>query len=218
MASFYRTTAEEFIVQADAYVIAQMAVAYANRGYTSQYSDQTLTWERDIRSLKQSLRECLAKSSSARSWGVILEFSIPRKELRIDAVLLIRETVVILEAKSGQAALAAERQIEEYALLLHYFHKASSDHRIIPIIVSPEDADWTRADLEQRESLPQLPTYWVSKVLRCSWQHLSDLLIDIERLSTGQLSFEAWENDLPPIFSPRIMRLSPVFVRPTDLA
>jgi hypothetical protein len=101
MACFYRATVEDFLAQSEEYILARMGIAYATRGYTSQYSDQTLTWERDIRFLRESLTQCVAHSFTANSWGLLLEFSIPRKELRIDAALLIRNTIVILEAKTG---------------------------------------------------------------------------------------------------------------------
>ena len=82
---------QEFLAQTEEYVFAQLATAYATLGYTKQYAEQTLTWERDIRSLRRCLEECLLKSDSAKSWQVLLEFAIPRKELRIDAVWLIRD-------------------------------------------------------------------------------------------------------------------------------
>ena len=88
-------------------------------------------------------RECLQIDETAGNWGLLLEFSIPRKEVRIDAVLLIHDEIVILEAKSGVDFFQARRQIEEYALLLHYFHKASDERVIVPIIVSPEAAHLT---------------------------------------------------------------------------
>jgi hypothetical protein len=162
MTSFYRSSVKDFLGQTDEYVIARLGIAYANRGYTSQYSDQTLTWERDITSLRECLEKCVVKSDSANFWGLLLEFSIPRKEMRIDAVLLIRDTVAIIEAKTGATGAPAKRQIEEYALLLHYFHKGSSEHRIVPIIVSAnaEEADVT--SLNQHELFPQLATFWIA--------------------------------------------------------
>ena len=122
MASFYRATVAEFLTLTDEHILARLSVAYANRGFTSQYSDQTLTWERDIKKLRHSLKECVAGLNSAKSWGLLLEFSIPRKELRIDAVLLVGDVIVVLEAKTGNGAYEATRQLQEYALLLHYFH------------------------------------------------------------------------------------------------
>ncbi len=126
----------EFLSQPNAEVLARLSVAYANRGYTSQYSDQTLTWERDLAFLRRALSQCCSHSSGAGSWALLLEFSIPRKELRIDAVLLIGDVIALLEAKTGETAAPAKRQIEDYALLLHYFHQASKDHRIVPLLVS----------------------------------------------------------------------------------
>ena len=194
MASFYRATVEHFLAQTEEYVLAHLATAYANRGYTTQYSDQTLTWGRDLRSLKATLEGCVAASEDARSWGLVLEFSIPRKELRIDVVLLVRETIVIFEAKTGEAAAQAKRQIEEYSLLLHYFHKGSCDHRIVPIIVSPEAGSVNFVDLNQQEFFPQLSSYWITPVIQSSWDEVSKLLLEIDRHSQNQILAEDWEN------------------------
>lgn len=194
MASFYRAIVGEFLLQTEDHILACLAKAYAGRGYTSQYSDQTLTWERDIRSLRQALEECAIRSDSAKSWGLLLEFSIPRKEMRIDVVLLIRDAIVVLEAKTGHAGLQAKRQIEEYALLLHYFHKASTGHRIVPIIVCSSCSETDLTVLSQREFFPQLPTYWVASATLTSWQELSKVLIAIEKYATGQIDTSTWDS------------------------
>lgn len=194
MASFYHATVEEFLAQPHEAVLAALAVGYANRGYTSQYSDQTLTWERDLRSLRSALESCVDASTGAGSWGLILEFSIPKKELRIDVALLIRESVVILEAKTGVAGTEARRQVEEYALLLHYFHKASSERRIIPVLVAHEPATPNLLELNQREFFPQLASYWIAPVQRSSWDELPGLLLEIERHSIEQIIVGDWES------------------------
>jgi hypothetical protein len=194
MTCFYRSSVEEFLAQTDEHVLAHLGIAYANRGYTSQYSDQTLTWERDLNWLRSSLNRCVAKSDSARFWGLLLEFSIPRKEMRIDTVLLIRDAIVVVEAKTGTAASQARRQIEEYALLLHYFHKGSSDRRIVPIIVSSDSHDTDLDVLNQRELFPQLATYWITPVCRSSWNELSDVLVTIEDTSKDQASVTLWDD------------------------
>jgi len=217
MASFYRATVEEFLGQSDEHILSRLGIAYANRGYTSQYSDQTLTWERDIRALRRSLEQCLAKSHSAKSWGLLLEFSIPRKEVRIDIVLLVRDVIVVVEAKTGHAASQAKRQIEEYAMLLHYFHKASLDRRIVPIIVSPEAYGLNLTALNQREFFPQLPTYWVAQVVRSSWDDLPNVLIEIEKHSSGQILAETWDgspyNPIPSIIEAALALRSGLSIR-----
>src|ERR1700677_3617850 len=105
MASFYRASVEEFLAQDEEQVLARLGIAYASRGYTSQNSDQTLSWERDIRLPRRALEQCVVRSHSVKSSALLMEFSIPRKEMRIDVIFLIRDVIVVLEAKTGQAAL-----------------------------------------------------------------------------------------------------------------
>jgi hypothetical protein len=194
MASFYQATVAEFLSQTDDHILARLTTEYAKRGYTSMYTDVTLTWERDLQSLRSSFEQCIATSQQAHSWGLILEFSIPKKELRIDLVLLIGNSIVILEAKTGAAAAQAQRQIEEYSLLLHYFHKASNERRIIPVLVTRETAMPDLLALNQQEFFPQLSSYWIAPVLRSSWQNLAALLLEIGRGSGIQILAVDWES------------------------
>jgi len=103
MASFYSGSVKEFLEDGVETVIGHLAVAYANLGYSTQYSDQTLTWERDLNFLRQLLEKCIPCLPSAKEWGLLLEFSIPRKNLRIDVVLLVADVVVLIEAKAFEA-------------------------------------------------------------------------------------------------------------------
>lgn len=196
MASFYASTVEQLLSQSPEAVLAQLSTAYAHRGYTSQYSDQTLTWQRDLQSLRRVLLDCTERSQSAKTWGVILEFSIPRKEKRIDVVLLVRDAIVILEAKSGETGSVAKQQIETYALLLHYFHKGSADRRIVPIVVSPDARvdDTDLMALNQTEIFPQMPSYWIAPVTKCSWENLPALLLNIESHAGAQIAQQDWES------------------------
>lgn len=193
MSSFYRMSVRQFLAKTKEEILSHLAISYAKRGYTSQYSDQTLTWERDVALLQQALTDCVLKSDSAKTWGVLLEFSIPRKELRIDAVLLVGEVIVALEAKAGKPMLQAKRQAEEYALLLHYFHKASSDRRIVPILISSEPASPDLAVLDQKELFPQLSTYWIAPVLRSCWQDLPNILMSVANPHATQIVVAEWD-------------------------
>ena len=194
MASFYISTAEQFVSQSPEILLAQLSTAYAQRGFTSQYADQTLTWQQDLQSLQRSLSECIERSESASRWGVILEFSIPRKEKRIDVILLVRDTVVIIEAKSGDIGSAAKQQLETYALLLHYFHKGSADRRIVPLLVSPQAASPDLVALNQAEFFPQMSSYWIAPVMTSSWANLSALFQNIEIHACEQISEHQWES------------------------
>jgi hypothetical protein len=186
MASFYRASVAEFLSYSEGELLARLSVGYANRGFTTQYSDQTLTWERDLRSLRDCLRQCLESCPQAAQWGVILEFSIPRKERRIDVVLLIKDSVVLLEAKTGEIGSAARQQLEEYALLLYYFHKASAQRRIISVAITQTAPKPHLLRLDQREFFPQMATYWICPVITSAWRYLAEILLDVDRHGGAQ--------------------------------
>ena len=194
MACFYHGSVQDFLDQENENLLSRLAVAYAKRGYVSQYSDQTLTWQRDLRLLRKALEECASQSNYARQWGLLLEFSIPRKELRIDIVLLIRNVVVAIEAKTGRAGSDAKRQIEEYAMLLHYFHKATADRRVVPIIVSRDVINPVSDFSNGSTSYPQMASYWVTSAIRTSWKQLPALLISLEKPLDEQISSAHWND------------------------
>jgi len=172
MASFFRATLGDLLCLSEGEILACLAVGYANRGYSTQFSDQTLTWERDLRKLRTVLAQCLQQMPGASNWGVVLEFSIPRKEKRIDVVLLIGDQVVVLEAKSSNPSSDARRQLVEYALLLHYFHKGTFEKRIVPILISPNASQASLDSLRQAEMFPQLAAYWINSLIDSDWECL----------------------------------------------
>lgn len=194
MASFYRASVEQFLAHSKEEILSYLALSYAKRGYTRQYSDQTLTWERDIELLRAALKQCIQTVDQAKTWGLILEFLIPRKELRIDAIVLVGDAIVVLEAKTGNPTLQAKRQVEEYALLLHYFHKSSSNRRILPVIISSEPAHFNSMQLHQQELFPQLPAYWIAPYVRTSWNDLSSLLIEFQSGIGRQICVNDWDD------------------------
>ncbi|MGQ9635623.1 MAG: hypothetical protein ACUVXB_15435 [Bryobacteraceae bacterium] len=60
------------------------------------------------------LRAALA-SDSARAWSVLLEYAIPQREKRIDAVILAHDVILVLEFKCGALRYEneARRQVED---------------------------------------------------------------------------------------------------------
>jgi len=137
--------------------------------------------------------------------------------MRIDVVLLIRDVIVVLEAKTTLAASQAKRQVEEYSLLLHYFHKASAECRIVPVIVSPEAGETNYDAINQRELFPQMPGYLVAPVSRVSWQGLSRFLLEVDRLSLNQIGVEIWDESpyfpVPNIFEAALALRSGLAIR-----
>ncbi len=71
---------------------------------------------------------------------IYFEFTVPRLGRRADVVLLIGHVMFILEFKVGESAFsrAAIDQVWDYALDFKYFHDASHDICIVPVLIATE--------------------------------------------------------------------------------
>ncbi|WP_334132616.1 DUF2075 domain-containing protein [Silanimonas lenta] len=95
---------------------------------------QVAAWEGSI----ECLREALAAVDT--EGHLFLEFDVPRLGRRIDAVLVLRHVVFVIEFKVGaKAFLAADLdQVVDYALDLKHFHETSHDVPVVPVLVATE--------------------------------------------------------------------------------
>lgn len=71
---------------------------------------------------------------------ILIEYSIPRLGKRVDAILLARGLVFVIEFKVGEDAYATSAldQVMDYALDLKNFHEASHLLPIVPMLVATE--------------------------------------------------------------------------------
>lgn len=97
-----------------------------------QRHELTDSWLAQIPILKSNI--------SPLKGSILLEFDIPRIGRRIDSVLLIGESVIVIEFKVGQRKFdrSAIDQVWDYALDLKNFHEASHSASIIPILVATD--------------------------------------------------------------------------------
>jgi hypothetical protein len=195
MASYFRASVPEFLETSDSEVLATLTLAYSNSGFSQMKSAQPLTWWDDIADLRGSLTELSSQYPPSRQWQVILEFSIPRKERRLDVVLLTGKEIILLECKRGPSSSEATRQVEEYALLLHYFHKPSHQQRIYPIVVSASTSLEGHLSFKQKElSFPTLPSFWIASTAIASWNSLARLLSSIPEAELIAPNGEVWDS------------------------
>lgn len=104
----------------------------------NDYHGNTLTttreaWIEEISIMRELLLQCNAKEGQ-----IIYEYDIPRLGKRIDVVLLCKGIIFCIEFKVGESHIleADLDQVLDYALDLSNFHKFSSDHLIVPILVA----------------------------------------------------------------------------------
>jgi hypothetical protein len=194
MPAFYRSTLPAFLDASESELLGVLTLAHADEGFEGQRSEATMAWAEDVRRLRSALSELQALEPQARLWTVLLEFVIPRKGKRIDVVLLTAATIILLEQKSGVIDLSHCRQVEEYALLLHYFHEQSARRRIIPLVVSPVSG---RDQPTRQHELPLFDTaaYWIQPVLRTTWSRLPELLRECAAPQTGDaIDPDRWDS------------------------
>ncbi len=199
MPAYFRSTVAEFVNTSRTEVLAKLTLHHANDGFTEMKTDTPLTWWRDLDHVQGTLAELCRERPAAAAWGILLEFTVPRKSSRLDIVLLAGEQIVLLECKSGQPTSEARQQVEHYALLLHYFHRESQRRHLLPVVVSPVEApaeDEVRQMFQLRQGLlgfDTLPSYWIAPVQVCSWTTLTKLLCGVDLRFHKQIEASVWE-------------------------
>lgn len=156
---------------------------------------QFASWESSIALLKNQLSVICAQRSEAENWTIFLEYEIPRLLSRIDAVIIARDLIFVLEFKYDRNSydLADVRQAEDYALDLKDFHLESRDRTIIPILLCPNAKNSTQSSCNQYDNL-------VRPVLKANAQNLSSLIVSSFALNSLSSKFPInateWEQSM----------------------
>lgn len=191
MPALYIDQVARFLASSPSEIVGLLSLGYARQGFIDQKADQTEAWMSDIASLQSCLDVAIQGSPRIADWSVLLEFVIPRKGKRIDVVLLSNDEVVIVELEIGGVSGIALQQVEEYALLLHYFHKPSSQRRIIPFAVSSTAVSTPLNRLRQMElDFTELPSRWIVPATVCNWSSFADALKVIAHQQSADRAFE----------------------------
>lgn len=139
MPAAYCARVREFLDSRPEEILGILHSAAAREGFARQWADQTRAWEFEVKLLRESLSTATVGAENSSS-SVLLEYSIPRRSRRIDAVLLLGGAVVIIEFKVGARVFtsAAKWQVTEYARDTRDFHLASRGRVIVPLLVATE--------------------------------------------------------------------------------
>jgi Uncharacterized conserved protein (DUF2075) len=192
MACYFNASVAEFLRTTPSEVLTQLTLRHAADGFAEMRTELPLTWWNDLDSLRVAMDLVVRERPDAASWQLLLEFAIPRKMKRLDVVLVTSAAIVILECKTGSINSEARRQVEEYALLLHYFHKPSDQRRLLPIVVSRSVEQITVTVRQHELEFPSLPSYWISPTQSSNWQDLPAMLSESVPESTGEINGDEW--------------------------
>ena len=144
---YYCSTITSFLEKGSREILNEITISdpYAS-------GEQLGAWEDTIEVLKRQL--------SKYSEGVVaLEYSIPRINRRIDAVIFYKGIVFILEFKCGMKNYCKEtyEQVIDYAYDLHFFHELSKTKLIVPVELPTEAPDVTFDIVEDDRVLNPIP-------------------------------------------------------------
>lgn len=126
--SYYHDSIKSFLEASSAEIIGALTL----RNEFQLEANQRDAWLRQIELLKRELE--------GLTGHIHFEYSIPRMGKRIDVLLVIRSTIIILEFKVGETVFHpyAIDQVWDYALDLKNFHQTSHSEWIIPILIATE--------------------------------------------------------------------------------
>lgn len=148
MPAFYRASLAGFLADDPARILGLLVAGSAGLGFAELKQKQTKAWQKQIAALKLAAAAWEAVPGSA-SWCLLLEYSIPRRQKRIDVVLLAADVIFCLEFKTEDKdhTRQAQLQAEDYALDLRDFHEQSRGRRIVPVVVALKAAPVSGATL-----------------------------------------------------------------------
>lgn len=145
MPAYYADTVGRFLAEPLDTLELVLHKAYESDRYKDLIITQITAWRAQIQELKGALGSTNLESFQPGSWGIAVEFVVPRKMGRIDTVLLIGNSIVVLEFKGESVDSSAADQVEDYSLDLLYFHEGSHSRVIYPVVVGKTGTEpWIR--------------------------------------------------------------------------
>ena len=175
-------------------IIGQLVHPAAGSGFSEHRHTQTQSWIKEIEFLKAAGAEIIGANPSAANWSVFLEYEIPRRERRIDVVILAVAAIMVVEFKVGAKSFDSSSvwQVREYALDLRDFHEASRGHVIHPILVV---SDASQSDATTFPVPGDRPHRLVAAVVRTRPEDLGRAVLAVAQ-SAGEVGAQSLKPEL----------------------
>ncbi|KMQ50585.1 hypothetical protein CHISP_2436 [Chitinispirillum alkaliphilum] len=178
--AYYSDSISNFLLTSQEEILGKLASANTFDLGQSQRD----AWKEQITILKNTL--------NGRVGNIYFEYSIPRMGKRIDAVLVIKSVVFVIEFKVGESEFLSSSidQVWDYALDLKNFHETSHEQFVAPVLLP------TRA---QPSVLPVVATtHHHDRLLQpilCTTELLSECLASVLEFCDGpKIDPLSWES------------------------
>lgn len=179
--AYYRARLQKFVADSPSSIIGELTVANAKASFPLS-PEAIEAWRVQLPPLQSACQYVLSVLPQSDDWEILLEYPIPRVGRRIDAVILARGLIIIIETKTGAAPTSAAQQVEDYAINLACFHEASRNKKIVPIVVSNAPTRASKIPLPFRSSIESChfsPFNQLGKELEAVWRECADNLQSI---------------------------------------
>ena len=176
--TYYSATITEFLAQS---INEILGTIHANDISAETTIQQSNAWESEVKILKDQLHTF----SEGR---IIFEYTIPRMGKRVDAVVLHKNIVFLLEFKVGDSEYRQSTydQVFDYALDLRNFQKESHNKLLIPIMVSTKAPRYQNTIYEYDRIL---------EPIRCNADNIGEAIqYFAQRYQEPFFDYVAWEN------------------------
>ncbi|MBS4027862.1 MAG: DUF2075 domain-containing protein, partial [Ignavibacteriales bacterium] len=174
---YYSANISDFIIASEQEILGVLA---QSNEFSLELTQKEF-WLRQIIILKNVLR--------TQDGKIFFEYSIPRMGRRIDVVLIIKNTIFILEFKVGEEEFlqSALDQVCDYALDLKNFHETSHQHLIAPVLIATEAKEIvpiiSRTPHNDNLLFP----------IKCNAENLKDVINNVLEFADGEIiDSEKW--------------------------
>lgn len=174
--AYYKKTISRFLDEETSSILGELIVNHTNR----QLEDlQRNAWINQIEILKDQLQ--------GLSGVVYFEFAIPRMGKRVDNVVVIGDSIFIIEFKVGDEKFEnySQTQVLDYTLDLKNFHEGSHEARLIPVLVATNGGE---------ESCKIQDVLSLNSVVKSNKHNLRYFLRSFTISSNETIDYLAWEN------------------------
>lgn len=176
--AYYKKSISKFIAEDNNSILGQLSLNHTNR----QLEDlQKNAWVKQIEILKEQLTEFEGQ--------IYFEFAIPRMGKRVDNIIIIEDSIFVLEFKVGDGGFEsyAQAQVLDYTLDLKNFHEGSHNAKLIPVLVAT-NAESQTIEIDN--------TINHRTVVKTNKESLKDALKAFTQDSLDYIDYEKWESSI----------------------
>ena len=128
---------EEFTPHVEKKTIVQKLEDFVSTRSDEVSKSQIDAWNNSVKQLQVEIDVVINKKKVSKKYDVILEYELPYDYRRPDGILLLNNSVVVLEFKGGPIpTLAAVDQTHDYARDLSGYHRECQNRTVQPVLVN----------------------------------------------------------------------------------